>query len=98
MLWKTALHNACGPSMRSGQRSALTRVNVSKGVAHSVKKPGGQNAHTVLALLSQQDAVSRDLHADHRAAEQPTARFHLIFLRAGRCRLWWGVPVYLSAP
>lgn len=72
-MWKTALHNACGPSMRSGQLSALTPVNVSKGVAHRAQNPGGQNAHTVLALLGQQDASSRDLHADRRAVEQPTA-------------------------
>ena len=73
MLRETALHNAYGPSTQSGQRSTLARVNVSKGVAHRAENPGGQYAHTVQALLGQQAAAPRDLHADRSAAEQPTA-------------------------
>ena len=72
-LWNVTLQHACARTTRSGQRSALTRVNVSKGVAHRAENPGGQYAHTVQAVLGQQDSMSRDLHADHRAAEQPTA-------------------------
>ena len=56
----------------SAQRTH-TREREHKGVAHRAQNPGGQNAHTVLALLGQQDASSRDLHADRRAVEQPTA-------------------------
>ena len=91
MLRKTALHNAHGPSTLSGQRSALARVNGSKGVAHRAENPGGQYAHTVQALLGQQDSVSRDLHADHRAAEQPTAALsrHLAGVTGLWCG-WWG--------
>ena len=33
-LWKNALHSSRSPTTRSGQRSALTRVNVSKAGAH----------------------------------------------------------------
>ena len=72
-LWENALHNACGPTPQSGQRSPLARMNVSKGVAHRGENPGGQYAHTVQAVLGQRASTSRDLHADHRAAEQPTA-------------------------
>ena len=68
-MWDDRLQHAQAWTMRSGQRSALTRVNVSKGVAHRAQNPGGQNAHTVLALLGQQDAASRDLNADHSAAK-----------------------------
>ena len=68
-MWENALHNACGPTTQSGQRSALARMNVSKGVAHRGENPGGQYAHTAQALLGQQDSVSRDLHADHRPLE-----------------------------
>ena len=85
-LWEVALHNACAPTTQSGQRSAIKGVNMSKGVAHRAQNPGGQNAHTVLALLGQQDASSRDLHADHRAVEQPTRqrlRFPAILLGGG---------------
>ena len=54
-LWNVALQHAWAPTTRSGQRSALTRVNVSKGVAHRGENPGGQYAHTAQALLGQQD-------------------------------------------
>jgi hypothetical protein len=60
--------NACGPSMRSGQLSALTPVNVSTKALRTELK-------TRVALLSASKIMhrqtSRDaLHADHRAVEQ----------------------------
>ena len=73
ILWQTALHNACDPTTQSGQHSAFTQVNVSKGVAHRAENPGAQYAHTVQAVLGQQVAAPPDLHADRSAAEQPTA-------------------------
>ena len=72
-LRNVALQHAWAPTTRSGQRSALTRVNVSKAGAHRSRNQGWQHGHAVQARLGQQAAASRDLHADHRAAEQPTA-------------------------
>ena len=86
-MWDDRLQHAQAWTMRSGQRSALARVNMTKGVAHRAQNPGGQNAHTVLALLGQQVAASQDLHADRSAAEQPTAPLsrHLRGVTG-----WWG--------
>ena len=82
-MWKTALHNAFGPSMRSGQLSALTPVNVSKGVAHRAQNPGGQNAHTVRCWLCSASKMHR-----HATCTPTTAlsisqrlRFHAITQR-----------------
>ena len=48
-------------------------MDMSKGVAHRAQNPGGQNAHMEHARLGQPVAAPHDLHADHGAAEQPTA-------------------------
>jgi hypothetical protein len=73
-LWNVALQHAWAPTTRSGQPSALfTRVNVSKAGAHRSRNQGWQHGHAVQARLGQQVAASRDLHADHRAAEPSTA-------------------------
>ena len=63
------------------------------------ENPGGQYAHTAQALLGQQDPASCDLHADHRAAEEPTApqsrHFSLCAGRYNRREYMVGLGVHL---
>ena len=69
-----ALQHVWAWTTRSGQRSALTHVNVSKADAHRVQNPGWQHGHAVQAQLGHEETEDRHRHRRWVTPRQPTDR------------------------